>query len=194
MAPAQRVRGGLRGRVGEHRQDEPLGVPEGVAVVARAGQALGRDRALFGPGAWLQGVDEREGHRLLQLDVSLELDVGAAPELVEVRALVALQSVPTRVPRGGQSGHDLVAQRRLGAPARPAVREELDDAEPLSRRELGRDGEAADVRPALRGRLEPVRPLDDVVHARRHADLAVPRRVHEHGSRVAVEEALRDER
>ena len=79
MAPAQRVRGGLRRRVGEHRQDEPLGVPEGVAVVAGAGQALGRDRALLGAGAGLQRVEEREAHRLLQLGVALELDVGAAP-------------------------------------------------------------------------------------------------------------------
>ena len=37
--------------VGQHRQHERLGVPERVAVVAGAGQALGGDRPLLGPGA-----------------------------------------------------------------------------------------------------------------------------------------------
>ena len=37
VAPAQRVGGGVRRRVGEDRQDERLGVPERVTVVPRAG-------------------------------------------------------------------------------------------------------------------------------------------------------------
>ena len=49
LAPAQRV--GRRRRLGVHerRQHEDLGVPEGVAVVAGAGQALGGDGPLLGP-------------------------------------------------------------------------------------------------------------------------------------------------
>ena len=65
MAPAQRVGGGLRCGVGEHRQDERFGVPERVPVIARAGQPLRRDRAPFGPGTGLQEVKQRETHRLL---------------------------------------------------------------------------------------------------------------------------------
>jgi hypothetical protein len=63
-------------------------VPEGLAVVARAGEALRRDRALLGARARPQRLEERESDRLLQLGVALELDVGAVPERIEVRALV----------------------------------------------------------------------------------------------------------
>ena len=45
VPPAQRVAGRLRRGVGQHRQDEALGVPERVPVIARTGQALGGDRA-----------------------------------------------------------------------------------------------------------------------------------------------------
>jgi hypothetical protein len=60
VPPAQRVGGGVRVRVGQHRQDEGLGVPERVPVVAGAGQALGRDRPLLGAGAGLQDVEQAE--------------------------------------------------------------------------------------------------------------------------------------
>ena len=85
MAPAQRVGRRARRRVREHGQDEALGVPERVAVVAGPGQPLGRDRALLGAGAGLERVEEREADGLLQLGVAVELDVGAVPEVVEVR-------------------------------------------------------------------------------------------------------------
>ena len=127
VAPAQGVSGRLRSRVGEHRQDEALGVPERVPVVAGAGQALGRDRAPLGARTGLERVEEREAHGLLQLGVAVELDVGAVPELVEVGALPGDEPVPAGVPRLGQRGDDLVAERRMRAPARPGVGEELDD-------------------------------------------------------------------
>ncbi len=44
VPPAQRVPGRGRHRVGQHRQNEGLGVPERVPVVARAGQPLGGQR------------------------------------------------------------------------------------------------------------------------------------------------------
>ena len=53
--------------VGEDREDERLGVPEGVPVVPGSGQALRRDRPLLGTSPSLQGVKEREADRLLQL-------------------------------------------------------------------------------------------------------------------------------
>ena len=111
MAPAERVGGRPRRRVGEHGQDEALGVPEGVAVVARPGQALGGDRALLGAGAGLERVEEREADCLLQLGVAVELDVGALPEVVEVRALRLEQALPAGVPRLGERGDGQVAAR-----------------------------------------------------------------------------------
>ena len=89
-----------------------LGVPERVPVVPGAGQPLRRDRPPLGPRAGLERVEEREAHRLLQLGVAFELDVGAVPELVEVRPLCGDEPVPAGVPRLGERGDDLVAQRR----------------------------------------------------------------------------------
>jgi hypothetical protein len=87
VAPPQRVSCGCRHGVGEHRQHEALGVPECVAVVARSREALGCDRALFGPHAGLQRVEEREAQGLLKLVVADELDVRGLPEVVEERPL-----------------------------------------------------------------------------------------------------------
>ena len=112
MAPAQRVGDGARPAVREHRQHERLGVPERVAVVAGAGQALGRDRPLLAARAGLERVEQREADRLLELGVALELDVGRVPEVVEVRALLGEQPVPARVDGARQRGGDLVAERR----------------------------------------------------------------------------------
>src|SRR5205085_1473485 len=60
VAPAERVGGGAWRRVREGREHEALGVPEGVPVVARPGQALGGDRSLLGAGTRLEGVEEGE--------------------------------------------------------------------------------------------------------------------------------------
>ena len=57
-------------------------------------------------------MEEREADRLLQLGVALDLDVGALPEVVEVRALLGEQPVPAGVARRGERRGDLVAQRR----------------------------------------------------------------------------------
>ena len=143
--PRARVRGrassgaseGVGGRprrgVGQHGQDEALAVPERVAVVARAGQTLGADRALLGAGAGLERVEEREADCLLQLGVPVQLDIGARPEVVEVGALRFEQAVPAGVPRLGQRGDGQISDRRQRAPARRAVRQELHDPQLLSR-------------------------------------------------------------
>ena len=87
VPPAERVGGRFRRGVGEHREDEALGVPEGVAVVAGAGQPLGGNRPLLGARARLQRVEEREADGLLELGVALELDVRRGPEVVEIGSL-----------------------------------------------------------------------------------------------------------
>ena len=161
VAPAQRVAGGVRRGVGQDGQDERLGVPEGVSVIAGAGQALGGDRAPLAPGARLQGVKEREAHRLLELGVAFELDVGALPEVVQVFALGGEQPLPAGVARLGQRRGDLVAQRRRRAPARPPVGQELDHPQPLARLHVGRDRHAPEVLAALGRRLGPGRASDE---------------------------------
>ena len=77
MSPAQSVARGVGDRVGQDGQHERLGIPEGMPVVAWSRQALGCDRASLASGAGLQGVEEREPQRLLELGVALQLDIGA---------------------------------------------------------------------------------------------------------------------
>src|SRR6266511_5959607 len=125
------VCGGLGGGVGQQRQHEALGIPEGMAVVAGPGQALGADRALLCSRAGLEGVKEREPQRLLELDVAVDLHVRARPKLVEVSPLLGAQPLPAGMARGGEGGRHLVAQVRKRAKARPAIGEELDQAESL---------------------------------------------------------------
>ena len=73
------------------------------------------DRALLGARARLQRVEEREADGLLELGVALELDVGALPEVVEVRALAVEQPVPAGVAGLGERGDDLVAHARAAS-------------------------------------------------------------------------------
>lgn len=110
--PAQRVGGGLRSGVDQHRQDEALAVPEGVAVITGAGQPLAGDGAAFGAGAGLQQMEQREADRLLAVRIAVDFDVGAVPELVEVCPLGVEQPLPAAVAGTGQRGDGLVAQRR----------------------------------------------------------------------------------
>ena len=136
---AHRARLGVR----EHRQDEHLGVPEGVPVVTGAGQPLRRDRPLLGPRAGLEHVEETEPDRLLHLRVALDQHVGGVPERVEVVALLPVQPVPAVQPGPGQRRADLVAQRRQRPPTRPAVRQILDHPQLLAGLEHAGDGGAA---------------------------------------------------
>ena len=99
MAPAERVACGVRRGVGEDGQHEAFRVPERVAVVTGPCQALGGDCAVLGAGSRLERVEEREAHGLLKLEVTLELDVGSIPEIVEVGALGRKEAVPAGVPR-----------------------------------------------------------------------------------------------
>jgi hypothetical protein len=102
VPPAQRVARRRRGDVGEHGEHVGLGVPEGVPVVAGTGQALGRDGLALGPQPGLQQVEDADPHRLLQLVVPLDLDVGVLPVLVEHLALLAKQPLEAGELGGGQ--------------------------------------------------------------------------------------------
>ena len=120
-APGQSIgsRPGLG--IGQHRQHIHLGVPEGMAVVARTGQTLGRDSPRLGPGAGLQHLPQRIPHRLLNLVVAIDLHVGAIPEIVEVVALGGQQPVEAGVARHHHGPGDLVLQGGQRPHPGPAV-------------------------------------------------------------------------
>ena len=184
-------RGRLRSRVREHGQDEALRVPERVPVVAGAGEALCRDRALLGPGARLERVEEREAHGLLELRVAVELDVGALPERRRGTRAVRPPAPPSRCavlrpawprPRRGARVASAGSTRRRRGTSRPAgARPAARSAATVTRAEVG---------PALCRGLRAGRSLDDVIHARGHPELAAPGRVDEHRAACMVEELL----
>ena len=91
VAESKQVAGDARLGVGEERQHPRLGVPEVVAVVGVAGQALGRDPRPFGAPRRLGEVEQVPAHRLLHADRVphgvLERDVGPIPEAVEAASL-----------------------------------------------------------------------------------------------------------
>jgi hypothetical protein len=120
-----------------------------VAVVAGSREPLGGDRSLFGARARLERVEEGEAQCLLQFGVAVDLDVGAGPEIVKVCALAREETLPAGRARRGQGGGDLVSKGRSGSLARPAVGEELDDPQPLSRAQVCREREPGEVGAAL---------------------------------------------
>jgi hypothetical protein len=165
-----------------------------VAVVARAGQALGGDRPPLGARPGLEDVEEAEAHGLLDLRVAVELDIGAGPELVEVVGLARDEPFPAGVAGLGEGGGDLTANRRQRARARPSVGEELHDLEALTDQQVRVDGDACEVGGGLRAEAGAVRPGHDVVHPRRHAQAARARDVREQGRGLTVAPRLRLER
>ena len=149
VAPPQGIGNCLGGGIGQHGQDEGLGVPEGMAVIARPRQALGRDGPPLGACAGLEHVEQGEAHRLLDLGVTVDLDVGATPEVVQIGALLVDQAVPARLDRSREGGGDLVSHRRLRTLRGPTEGDEFDDAQPLAGLEGGSDGHPAEIGEAL---------------------------------------------
>ena len=97
----QQVPGRAGQCVGQERQDVDLGVPEVVALVAAAGQALGGDAGALGPGGRLQQLEQRPAHRLLDDRVARHLDVAALPRLRVPVALLLVETLEALL-------HDLV--------------------------------------------------------------------------------------
>ena len=131
VPPPQRAGRRVGGGQGEHGQHEGLGIPEGVPVVPGAGQPLRRDRPVLAAGAGLQDVEQREAHGLLDLGIPVHLHVGAGPEVVKVGALIGEQPVPADLPGRAERRPHLVTYRRQRTYLRPAIRHELDNAQPL---------------------------------------------------------------
>ena len=194
MAPPQGIASGVRSGVRQHGQDERLGVPERVSVVAWSRQALGRDRPLLRPCAGLDRVEQAEANCQLQLGVTIDLDVGAIPELFEVGALVGTQALPTGVSRLRQRRRDLVEDRRGRALTRPSVADELDNTKGFSGHEIRGHQQARKVFEAFRVRRRARRPLDHVIHSGGDRQPTRAGRVLEHRARVAIAEELRAQR
>ncbi len=194
MAPQQRIARRRRRGIGEHGQHERLGVPERVSVVARPGQALGGDRAPLGPRARLERVEEAEANGLLQFGVAVDLDVRSIPEVIQISALLGDETVPAVVPRLRQGCGDLVDDGRRGALPGPSICEELDDAKRFPGSQVGRHVQTGQVLEALRGRRDLRRPVDHVIHRRRHRQAAGRCRMRQQRARVLIAEVLRAQR
>ena len=95
-------------------ENEGLGIPKGMTVIAGSGEALGRDGATLGARPSLQDVEEREANRLLELGITVELHVGPLPELIQVLPLVSEEALPARQASRFEGRHDLVPQRGDG--------------------------------------------------------------------------------
>ena len=163
VPPAQGVPGDLRTDRGHHLQDERLGVPEGVPLVAGAGQRLAGDGPTLGARRGLQQLEQREPDGLLQLVVAVDLDVRALPEAVEDGALAREQPVEALVPGDRQRSRQLVAQRGQLAGVRPRVRHELGQRDRLAGLQLRADREPGVVGGGLAVHVELGGALDVVV-------------------------------
>ena len=80
-----------------------------MAVITRAGQPLRRDRALLTARPGLDGVEQREPERLLELSVPVDLDVRRRPESVEVLTLLVEEALPAGVDGALQRRAHLIA-------------------------------------------------------------------------------------
>mgnify|MGYP000895072032 CR=1 FL=1 len=85
---SQETLGDVRRRIGEKRHDIDLGVPEVVAVVATAGQALGRDAVTFHSRRSLEQLKEVEADGLLQHRSTADHDIAPGPEVLYELTLV----------------------------------------------------------------------------------------------------------
>jgi hypothetical protein len=128
---------------------EGLGIPEGVPIVAGAGQALGAYRTSLRTGTGLQDVEERKPQRLLNLHVAVELDVGHRPVVVQVLALGRREPVEALGDRRLEARIDLIAQPFDRLLRGPVVGEQLHHAQRPTGSQLRRDGHAAEVILAL---------------------------------------------
>ena len=139
-------------------------------------------------------MEESEAHGLLELVVAVDLDVRALPVVVEVLALVLEQAVEPRAPRGRERGVGLVADRDHRALAGPPVGHVLGQRQRLTVADLGADRHPREVVEALVLGDRALRPLDLVIHPRRHPQRALPRAVHQDGAQLVGAMRLRDQR
>jgi hypothetical protein len=131
--------------VGEERNDVDLCVPEVVALIAAAGDALGRHAEALGAGGRLHELEEVEADRLLDVRGAVDLDVRAAPERLDLGGVILLDAVIAG--RGGtvERAVDAREQVAVGRLRGPVVGDELRQPQRLAHPERGLDDEAGAV-------------------------------------------------
>ena len=114
-------------------------------------------------------MKQGEADGLLELWIALDHHVGTRPEAVEVTPLSRQETFPPDQACGFQRRGDLVAQRWDRAVLRPAIGNELDDAQLLALLDQVRERYTGGIGQRLRPDVGAWRSDDDVVHRRRHA-------------------------
>ena len=165
-----------------------------MTVVARAGETLAGNGPLLASCPGLEDMEHGAVDGLLQLGVTLELDLGSLPEFVQIGALRVGQTLPAGVPSLGQRSFYLGPNGRLRALSRPPVGQKLDDSKALTRRQVGRDGHASEVLLGLRCDLRPGWTVDHMVHTGCHPQPAGLGDVTEDDPAIPAEKPLRAER
>ena len=156
-------------RVHEERHHVDLGVPEVVALVSLAGEALGGDPEPFRARRRLQQLVQAEAHRLLQQGRALGAHVGGRPERVDTMALVDEDRVEPLRAGAIQRATDPEAQLVDRLVGRVMVGEVLDEAYGAARLRLHPVDGSGGVAVHLRLRLKVLAEVRLVVHAARHA-------------------------
>ncbi len=104
VAEQEEVPRGLGIGVDQERDHVHFCIPEIVTLVGLAGQSLRRDAGAVCPGGGLEKLEEVPAQALLRTGVRpADLDVGLAPEVVEVLPLVEKQAVKPARRRPGRA-------------------------------------------------------------------------------------------
>jgi hypothetical protein len=130
--------------------------------------------------------EEGEADRRLELRVVADHGSYWHAEVIEVLALTRDQALPALVTGLRERSLDLVAHRRKGAPARPAVGQGLDHPEPLAGLEVRRDRDPAEILAAQDVCRRLGWRIDQVVHRRRHEQVARRRPVRQRHPQLVV--------
>ena len=174
VAEPKQVPGDPRLGVGEERQHPRLGVPEVMAVVGVAGEALGRDPRPFGTPGCLGEMEQVPPHRLLHAhwmpDRVLEGHVGPIPEAIQAGPLGGQQLVKTCAGHPTESPPAAGSELGGGHGARRLVRGELRHPDRNVRFCVDGHNELRRVRIRHARNIVRARHLDDMVHtnAERH--------------------------
>jgi len=136
----QRVAGDLGVGVRQERHQVDLGVPEVVALIARAGHALHPDAAAVAAGRGLGQLEQAPPDGLLDLRLAGQLHVGVGPEVGQPLTLLGLEGVQAGG-AGRVQGLLRLGQQVVHLAGAGVVSDRLDDQHRLA----GFDGRGVDL-------------------------------------------------
>ena len=152
-AEAQRVAGPARLGEGQER-DVDLRVPEVVALIARAGDALGGDPPLVRAGRGLRQLVQAPAGGLLLRWLPGELHIGARPEVLEVLVLRLELCLEAAAPHPVQGAAAAVEQLTVGDRARGMIGDGFAHGQRLALLEVGAHHLAAQIRAGVHQLLD----------------------------------------